>query len=250
MPRRQPAKDLKVLWGLSQGRCAFPGCRRRLIEEATDADPVAVIGKIAHIEAHSDRGPRANPRLTEEDRDRYENWILLCGTHHDIVDSQPNSYTPADLRRWKVEHEQWVHDCTREAMPDVSFDELAVVTKAVLASERPASTNFAVTPPQQKMDRNQLTKGVAFELTLGLAKAREVQQFVDHVTSMDQTFPQRLVAGFVAEYGRLREEGLEGDSLFEAMRDFAAQRSRDFKIQAAGLAVLAYLFEKCEVFEK
>lgn len=79
--------------------------------------------------------------------------------------------------------------------------------------------------------------------------SREVEEFVEHVAIRDSRFPERLKAGFVAEYSRLKEQGFEGDSLFEALREFAYGRTRNFQKQAAGLAVLVYLFEKCEVFE-
>jgi hypothetical protein len=47
----------------------------------------------------------------------------------------------------------------------------------------------------------------------------------------------------------LKNEGVEGDILFDELHMFSSMDSNSFEYQAAGLAVLVYLFEKCEVFE-
>jgi hypothetical protein len=67
---------------------------------------------------------------------------------------------------------------------------------------------------------------------------------------MDPDFPERLKEGFLAEYERLRAADFTGDELFISMREFSSGGSSEFVRQAAGLAVLSYLFESCEVFEK
>jgi hypothetical protein len=85
---------------------------------------------------------------------------------------------------------------------------------------------------------------------MGLGKAKEVHHYVEGVAALDPHFPERLKAGFVNEYDQLVEGGVRGDVLFESLLEFASQGSRDPKCRAAGLAVLAYLFETCEVFEK
>jgi hypothetical protein len=242
--------DVKLLFGWAAGLCAFPGCTTGCLRDPTEADGPAVIGKIAHIVAHGDKGPRADPTLPIEKRDCYENWILLCPTHHDIVDGQPNGHTVADLRKWKASHERWVRERTARAMPGVTFAELEVVTAALMGSPaREPTSNFKVMNPAEKMAKNRLSDAVHWNLTLGLAKANEVAAYVEHVAARDSKFPERLAARFVAEYQRLRGEELAGDALFESLVQFSAGGSRDFPRVAAGVAVLAYLFEKCEVFE-
>ena len=87
-------------------------------------------------------------------------------------------------------------------------------------------------------------------LNIGLLQSKQVQKFVETMSGFDSTFTGRLTSGFVNEYQRHRQAGLEGDSLFEAMRLFSAQGRSDIRYQSAGLAVLVYLFERCEVFEQ
>ncbi|MBF0155545.1 MAG: HNH endonuclease, partial [Magnetococcales bacterium] len=80
----QPVK--LMLYSRAKGLCAFPDCRKDVVIDATTESPAKQIGKIAHIIAHSDVGPRADPEFPQERRDEYENLILLCANCHDIVD--------------------------------------------------------------------------------------------------------------------------------------------------------------------
>jgi hypothetical protein len=250
MSRRYANRDLVLLWARAAGRCSFPGCRQLLVEPETDHDLAQVIGEIAHIAAHSNKGPRADSTLRPADRDKYENLILLCPTHHTVVDKQYNTNTDAALRQWKQEHEEWVRKQWREEMPNVGFAELAVVTEALLHAPGPASTDFLPLDLAEKMARNRLTSRTHLELSMGLSKAREVERFIAHFAIADPDFPERLKAGFLEQYRRKQTEGLEGDALFEALFRFASQGRREFSYQAAGLAVLTHLFEACEVFER
>jgi hypothetical protein len=97
-------KEIKLLFAQSGGICAFPGCDRPLIEAGTSKDPAAVLGEIAHIVADSRAGPRGLFPITEEDVNAHGNLILLCGDHHKLVDSQPNTFSVAVLREMKAQH--------------------------------------------------------------------------------------------------------------------------------------------------
>lgn len=252
MTRKYPQKDIKLLWGLAAGRCAHPDCKVICIAPASTHDEAAVLGKIAHIVAHSDDGPRANPSLPPDDRDRYENWILLCSTHHDLVDAQANTYTVDDLLTWKNEHENWVQDCLAKHIPSVGFAELEMITQSIINIPIPVdeTINFQLTNPADKLSKNNLTSRTYFKITMGLSKAREVQDFVEQVSTIDPTYSGRLKGAFLQEYERLKKDGLEGDSLFETLQQFACPSTKPFEHQAAGLAVITYLFEKCDIFER
>lgn len=260
MPERKPTiptntgrrsyadRDLKLLWGLAAGRCSK--CRCTVVAEATVADPRAIIGEIAHIVAVGNAGPRADPTLPRTDSNKYENLILLCPNDHTVVDKQESTHTTDDLRAWKRDHERWVCDRLREEVPGVGFAELEVVTAALVNATNEPSADFSVLDPAEKMIRNGLTDRVKFELTLGLSKASEVEGFVVHVEKMNPDFPERLKGRFVEEYRRQRAAGVEGDALFAALASFASTGRSEFRYLAAGRVVLAYLFEKCEVFER
>ncbi|MCB9551939.1 MAG: hypothetical protein H6705_08655 [Myxococcales bacterium] len=46
--------------------------------------------------------------MAAADRDEADNLILLCPTHHTLIDKVPEQYPAELLRRWKAEHEAWV----------------------------------------------------------------------------------------------------------------------------------------------
>jgi hypothetical protein len=246
--RKHPSKDIKILFGKSAGHCAFPDCYQQCVVDANDLDNAVIVGQIAHIEAHSDKGPRANLMLTPKQRDSYENWILLCSNHHDLVDNQPNTYKSSDLRQWKLNLEKWVESNLSENMARINFDELELVCRGIIGFPQLPSNDYEVLNPQDKMQRNELSK-VLFEITTGLGKASEVERFIINQSVFDPKFPERLKAGFLAEYYKLRKEGYTGDALFESLMEFSGGNNT-FARRAAGLAVLVYLFQKCEIFEK
>jgi hypothetical protein len=107
-------RTLKLLWGRAAGRCAMPECRVEVFADATDHDPIVVIGDIAHVAGAADDGPRAAPHLSAAERNDYENLILLCKNCHARIDGQTGFYTVARLKDIKQAHEAWV----RASLPE------------------------------------------------------------------------------------------------------------------------------------
>jgi hypothetical protein len=96
---------LKKLWGMSGNICSFPGCGVELVPgKKLDR----VIGEEAHIKGERPTSARYDPNQPNEERESEENRILLCPTHHTIVDAAPETWTVECLRKMKAEHEQWV----------------------------------------------------------------------------------------------------------------------------------------------
>jgi hypothetical protein len=99
-------RDRKLLWGRSGNRCAFPDCRQTLLLSSQGAaDGIAVLGREAHIVARKNKGPRADPTMPQSERDSYRNLILLCPTHHDLIDSDPDTWTVSRLHAMKIDRE-------------------------------------------------------------------------------------------------------------------------------------------------
>ncbi|MFI7131338.1 tetratricopeptide repeat protein [Nonomuraea sp. NPDC050153] len=71
-------------------------------------DQIASLGEIAHIVGDSPNGPRGVSPLTPEERNRCDNLILLCSHHHQLIDSQPKTWTVDRLLAMKQAHEQRV----------------------------------------------------------------------------------------------------------------------------------------------
>ncbi len=99
-------KTRKVLWGRSGNRCAI--CRHELVSDATDKDDDSVVGDECHIRSARPNGPRHDSTYAAEKLDAYVNLMLLCRTHHKMVDDQMDTYTTDILLRMKANHETWV----------------------------------------------------------------------------------------------------------------------------------------------
>lgn len=101
-------RTLKILWGRAGGRCALPDCRREVFVDATDYDPIVIVGDIAHIEGAAPDSARHNPELSRSERDEYENLIVLCKICHAKLDTQKRTNAKEKIRAIKAAHEDWV----------------------------------------------------------------------------------------------------------------------------------------------
>ena len=94
-------KTRKILWGKSGNRCAL--CKQELIKDINDRS--TVVGEECHIVSSKEKGPRYRQLTNYDD---YENLILMCPTHHKIIDDNELTYTEELLRMLKRNHEQSV----------------------------------------------------------------------------------------------------------------------------------------------
>jgi hypothetical protein len=104
--------DLKRLWGRAAGRCSYPSCGEELVKYLDPAN-VPILGEMAHVIAHSADGPRGTKG--KERDDSYANLILLCPTHHTLIDTAPAKFPSEMLHEWKAKHE--THVTTALAAP-------------------------------------------------------------------------------------------------------------------------------------
>ncbi len=241
----------KVLLAFRSGdHCAFPGCNKALTIDGEHSAPV-VTGEAAHIAGEKEGSARYDPSMTDEQRNDYRNLIYLCGDHHTQIDKQEADFSVQLLHDMKAEHERKAHEAMTEAFANVGFPELEEATRWILQIHPSQSAqNFSLIPPEDKLKKNDLGNRSRAIITVGLSVAREVRAYVESVTQTDNEFPERLKAGFLAEYYRLKQQGHSGDELFELMCRFAQRGFDNQTEKVAGLAVLIYLFEACEVFEK
>ena len=208
------------------------------------------MGEVAHIAGLRPGSPRYDPNMTDDQRNHYDNLIYLCPTHHTLIDKQAQNYSVEKLREMKRIHEEKVRQAMKEAFAKVAFPELEEATRWVRRIQGASNrVNFQVVLPQDKIQRNELSDDSQWIIRMGLAVAGEVGRYVEAVAREDDQFPERLKSGFLSEYYSLRQKGIFGDELFLGMCEIAGQ-GLDFPAKMAGVAVLVYLFEKCEVFEQ
>lgn len=108
---------VKKLFAYSGNQCAIPDCKEQLVDASG-----AMVGKIAHIHAAEKGGPRFDPTMSPEARRAFENLLLVCGKHHDIIDYQPNvkAYAAEILRKFKADHEDRFRRAERQLIEQVS----------------------------------------------------------------------------------------------------------------------------------
>jgi hypothetical protein len=64
-----------------------------------------LVGEIAHIEGALPDSARFREEMSNEDRRAFSNLLLLCGTHHTVVDTDLGKWTTDKLKELKAAHE-------------------------------------------------------------------------------------------------------------------------------------------------
>jgi hypothetical protein len=235
----------------SGNHCAFPGCPRDLTVDSPSGGEPAATGVAAHIRGENPTSARYDASMIAEDRDSYHNLIYLCGDHHTQIDRQIADFSVDRLVAIKTEHEIKVREAMVAAFADVTFPELHAATSWVKRGHVDALVqDYRVMDLDGKIRKNDLSAASRLTITMALSIAPIVHQFVENEVMLDSGYADRLKSGFLSEYHRLRHDGMRGDDLFETMCAFAQRGVRDQAGRSAAVAVLVYLFERCEVFEK
>lgn len=254
-----PYKTKLLLAYRSGDKCALPDCYIHLSQEGEDGSTYN-IGVAAHIAGERDGGKRGqqsaryDPNMTEAERNDYDNLIYLCRNCHEKVDAMPQGerdYPVERLQVIKMTHELKVRKAVSEAFANVGFPELEEATLWItqINSQQP-NRNFSLIPLADKLEKNKLSDSSRMIITMGLSVSNEVRTFIESVAQTDHGFPERLKSGFLEQYYRLKQQDYSGDELFDLMCQFAQRGFTEETKRAAGKAVLVYLFETCEVFEK
>jgi hypothetical protein len=101
--RRDPTgptlPTIKRLFAHSGNRCAFPKCTATLIDDET------VVGKVCHIKGARPGSARHDPQQRAAERHGFDNLILMCGRHHDVIDADEEAYTVGRLVKMKADHQ-------------------------------------------------------------------------------------------------------------------------------------------------
>lgn len=234
----------------SGGVCAYQPCGKHLTYTATKGEDTYV-AEAAHIRGEKPDAARYDATMTDAERDRIDNLIYMCTDHHTIIDKVEVDWPVGVLVKLKANHEAKVRAAMEEAFADVAFPELVTAISWV-STQHPAAAGggFAIISPEEKIKKNELSNSSRHIIAAGLTSRATVAAYVEAETQLDPDFPEKLKAGFLAEYWKLRKERHLGDELFELMCAFAQRGCTKQGDKTAGLAVLIYLFEICDVFDK
>lgn len=136
---------------------------------------------------------------------------------------------------------------TEETKTNLGFKDLQVVLESLTAKAAPANATVKDVPAG-KIEANDLSESASCLIKNGMAKAPLVSAFFDDWH--DETLGERLAASFRTEYARLRAS-LHPNRIFSELQAWAGGVQRGTpEHEMAVVAVLAYYFERCEIFEE
>lgn len=130
---------------------------------------------------------------------------------------------------------------------ELGFSDLQVVLETI--ASRPAPPPQEVKDvPMGKIEANALSESVTILLKTGMTKAPLVKEFFGKWH--DETFGERVAESFRAKYQALRAQ-FRPDEIFAELESWAGGANRGQPVhQLAVLAVLAYYFDTCDIFEE
>ncbi|MFZ2630868.1 MAG: ABC-three component system protein [Desulfosalsimonadaceae bacterium] len=149
--------------------------------------------------------------------------------------------TPEDLEVW------FGAAPTAETKAKLGFKDLQVVLEH-LAGQSPASGRPVKEVPRGKIEANALSDSVATLLKEGMVKALLVTRFFDQWH--DTTLGERIANSFRTKYESLRET-FTPNLIFSELQTWAGGQNRGIpEHELAVLTVIAYFFERCDIFEE
>lgn len=100
-PKSPSRPTVKRLFAVSGNLCAFPSCSTPLV----DPHSGSIVGEICHIKGDKPGAARYDLEQTDEQRQGFDNLILLCNVHHKVVDDDEVAYRADRVTQIKRDHE-------------------------------------------------------------------------------------------------------------------------------------------------
>lgn len=100
MAKEPTVRTIKRLFASYGNQCAFPKCTTPLVARAD-----TVLGEVCHIKGEHPGSARYDDTQSEDSRRDFANLIMLCPTHHKVIDDDNRTYTIERLHEMKQEHE-------------------------------------------------------------------------------------------------------------------------------------------------
>lgn len=139
------------------------------------------------------------------------------------------------------------HVPTQRDLMQVRFEQLIPILKRISCAVNPVGDIKPV--PHDKLEKNALSGSVCNLLTAGMIKAPLVREYLDG--HPNPNFGGHVEATFRQKYEELKAKYYSPDQIFTEFQVFVG--GSQFALpeeQVATLAVLAYLFESCIIFER
>lgn len=130
---------------------------------------------------------------------------------------------------------------------NIGFEKIKPILDMVARAK--ARPDVELTPvPRDKVQINRLSENAEMLIQLGRRRSHVVGKFL--ASYPDPQYGDEVVQTFRVEYENLRDLGLDPDRIFQKLQAFAGGETLgDPTHQAAVFTVLAYIFDKCDIFE-
>lgn len=129
---------VRRLFAVSMNRCAFPDCETPVLDHKSNT----ILAEVCHIRARSKGGLRYDLNQTDDERNGFDNLILMCAVHHKLIDAPENlhRFLPDALITLKALHEQKARTITCKVV-QLTEEQLATLQSTTTAYEAGSTHN-------------------------------------------------------------------------------------------------------------
>lgn len=191
-PSRPSMPTIKRLYAVSGNVCAYPGCTHPLVDETSGT----VISEICHIKGHrpgvgNRRGAaRYDRNQTASQRHDFDNLILMCSNHHEVIDNDENTWTVARLKQLKAKHEK-AHKGGAKPSDDIAKQfQLTVTNGSVIIAPNQQGGQIAHSITNNNVVNHNVTNNVS-----GFDKLFQSRDDLRGIQTVAQTIGSLLNAG-------------------------------------------------------
>lgn len=216
-------KSIKILWSASGGLCAFPDCRQPLTFSEADEFAPHTLGEMAHICGDKPGANRHNPEQTPQQRDDYQNLILLCPTHHTLIDRAENEerFPVEVLNQIKADHETFVR---LRLLPLLGADKraIALAISPLMNANHQAWLNYGpLSDLARQNPNNDSAYAVWFSERLRtiVPNNRRITEILDEGIQAFTLVEQKIIAKFQL-HARSYERWVEDEIAYEGVIPF------------------------------
>jgi hypothetical protein len=203
-------------------------------------------------------------------RQHFDKWVFVHNAHDGLSPQiiaklleLERQHSPLEVTQWSLEELRqrlrriplnglqalFGFAPTDTAKRSLSVAELETVLNHI-AQTHPPTGETPRPVPTGKIEANGLSRNVAALLKAGMEKAELVEKFFDRWH--DALYGDRLAGAFRSRYIELRDQSpkIGPDEIFHELHTWAGGTwASSSGLQVAVLAVLAFFFEQCEIFE-
>lgn len=130
----------------------------------------------------------------------------------------------------------------------VTFNEIEIVLSQIEIASTPELETELIPVPFGKIEANGLSKEAAYFLKLGFQRTHVVDDFF--AKYHDEMYGERLATKFRAKYYEIKDSDIP-DAVFAKIQVWVGGKQRNnLKREMAIFVILAYFFERCDIFER